>query len=185
MEKRTFWKRVIIIIITGANLLILYYNYRYVKRPSAPQTPVIQTPATNGQQEPTPETKPKMPAVVQNDGQQGQSGSSAIAIVRFESNLKLSPQSQEDLLKIFNTMSERPSMKIEVGGHTDNVGDPLVNLKLSVKRATAIRDYLVKLGISTDRIIVQGYGSTRAIADNNTEEGRAQNRRVEINIISV
>ncbi|CAM2168894.1 OmpA-OmpF porin, OOP family [Paraburkholderia sacchari] len=77
-----------------------------------------------------------------------------------------------------------PGKRILVAGHTDNVGDPPSNLKLSVARAAAVRDWLVDAsGISTTQFAIQGYGDTRPIADNGTQEGRARNRRVEITLV--
>ena len=77
---------------------------------------------------------------------------------------------------------ENPNYTIEVQGHTDNVGNYQQNLILSEKRAQAVRDYLIKKGVEANRISAHGYGSDRPIANNNTKEGRAQNRRVEFNI---
>jgi outer membrane protein OmpA-like peptidoglycan-associated protein/opacity protein-like surface antigen len=71
-------------------------------------------------------------------------------------------------------------VKIEAGGYTDNTGTPTANKKLSQKRADKVKDYLVAKGVEKDRITSVGYGATNFIADNGTEEGRQQNRRVEI-----
>ncbi len=71
-------------------------------------------------------------------------------------------------------------VKIEVGGYTDNTGTATANKKLSQKRADKVTDYLISKGIEKDRITSVGYGATNFIADNGTEEGRQQNRRVEI-----
>ena len=67
-----------------------------------------------------------------------------------------------------------------VEGHTDSVGNDSYNQKLSEKRAGAVRDYLVRQGIESSRITVRGYGESRPVATNATEEGRAQNRRADI-----
>jgi len=69
---------------------------------------------------------------------------------------------------------------IEIIGHTDSMGDASMNQKLSESRATAVKDYLVKQGIAADRITASGMGEDKAMADNDTAEGRAQNRRVEV-----
>jgi outer membrane protein OmpA-like peptidoglycan-associated protein len=73
-----------------------------------------------------------------------------------------------------------PESKIVVEGHTDSQGKPAFNKELSLARAASVRDYLVSRGIAADRVSAQGLGSTRPIANNNTAEGRADNRRVEI-----
>jgi OmpA-OmpF porin, OOP family len=69
--------------------------------------------------------------------------------------------------------------KIEIGGHTDNTGDPNFNTTLSQDRANAVKDELVKLGVNADMLTTKGYGSTKAIADNSTSEGKLKNRRIE------
>ncbi len=71
-------------------------------------------------------------------------------------------------------------IKVEVGGHTDNVGTPESNLKLSQDRAQAVMAALVQRGVPAARLTAKGYGQTAPIADNRTEDGRAKNRRVEL-----
>jgi outer membrane protein OmpA-like peptidoglycan-associated protein len=71
-------------------------------------------------------------------------------------------------------------LRVEVGGHTDNVGTPEANQRLSQERAKAVMAALVERGIKADRLTAKGYGQTSPIADNRTEEGRAKNRRVEL-----
>ena len=80
-------------------------------------------------------------------------------------------------------MAKKPNWRLKISGHTDNTGDAVANLKLSEKRAEAVKKYLVSKGIAADRFKVEWFGSTRAIADNNSEEGRQKNRRVEMLII--
>ena len=72
------------------------------------------------------------------------------------------------------------SMYVRIVGHTDNTGNDAINNPLSIERAQRVRDYLVARGINAERIVVEGRGSREPIADNGTESGRAQNRRVEI-----
>lgn len=76
-------------------------------------------------------------------------------------------------------MTHKKSVKIEISGHTDNVGDKKANKTLSQKRAEAVRDYLVSKGIDAARITAVGYGDTKPAAPNTTEEGRQKNRRIE------
>ncbi len=73
--------------------------------------------------------------------------------------------------------------KLRVEGHTDSRGGKRFNRRLSKKRAAAVRRYLIDKGIDEDRLSSKGYGSSKPIANNNTEEGRSENRRVEFNII--
>lgn len=77
-----------------------------------------------------------------------------------------------------------PDKRILVAGYTDNVGNPQSNLTLSTARAEAVRDWLVEAsGIPATQFAIQGYGDTRPIADNDTDAGRAKNRRVEITLV--
>jgi OOP family OmpA-OmpF porin len=70
-------------------------------------------------------------------------------------------------------------MRIEIQGHTDNKGAAAYNLKLSDRRAASVRKYLVAHGVATDRLVSRGYGLTRPIVPNDTEQNRALNRRVQ------
>ncbi len=76
-------------------------------------------------------------------------------------------------------LNENPEYFIEIVGHTDDRGDSDVNLKLSQNRADAVRKYLISKGVNSERITAVGKGEDEPIADNETEEGRAKNRRVE------
>jgi len=78
------------------------------------------------------------------------------------------------------TLKERGDMKVEVAGHTDYIGTEEYNMGLSVRRADAVRNYLIDKGIAADRLTVKGYGESQPIADNATEAGRFMNRRVEL-----
>ena len=80
-------------------------------------------------------------------------------------------------------MKVNPSMIIEVGGHTDNVGDDATNMKLSHDRAKAVREYLVNAGIGANRVQAKGYGESNPIATNDTDDGRRSNRRTEFIIL--
>lgn len=93
-------------------------------------------------------------------------------------------QSYKELTNLVNLMQDNPKMRIEIGGHTDDQGSASYNLRLSESRAKAVADYLIAKGIDPKRLQYRGYGKTRPIADNKTEEGQAKNRRVEIKILS-
>ena len=77
----------------------------------------------------------------------------------------------------------QPNMTVEIAGHTDNRGAETYNFGLSVKRAEAVRDYLVDAGVSGDRLKARGYGESKPRASNDTAEGRQKNRRVELTVI--
>jgi outer membrane protein OmpA-like peptidoglycan-associated protein len=95
----------------------------------------------------------------------------------------LSPQSNVELEKAVDLLKTNPTMTIEVGGHTDNVGDDAYNMKLSHDRSKSVREYLVKAGIGSERVQAKGYGESNPIATNDTEDGRKANRRTEFVIL--
>lgn len=95
----------------------------------------------------------------------------------------LKPESGPELKRILQVMTENKSLVIEISGHTDNTGSDEINDKLSLERANAVKDNLLKGGIDTSRIRTKGYGKSKPKADNSTEEGRQINRRVEIEIL--
>ena len=86
--------------------------------------------------------------------------------------------------KLVQLMNENPGLKIEIGGHTDNVGKPADNLTLSNNRAKAVINYLVSKNIPAQRLTAKGYGETKPVADNKTDDGRALNRRTEMKVVS-
>lgn len=92
----------------------------------------------------------------------------------------IKPDSAGTLDAAANALKAAAALRIEVAGHTDNVGTPEANLKLSQDRAQAVMAALTERGIKADRLTAKGYGQTAPIADNRTEDGRAKNRRVEL-----
>jgi outer membrane protein OmpA-like peptidoglycan-associated protein len=100
--------------------------------------------------------------------------------VLFDSGkAKIRPESFPRLDSVVEFMTHKPSARIEISGHTDNVGNPKQNKALSHKRVQACRDYLISKGIDGSRIEAVGYGDERPIASNDTDGGREQNRRIE------
>ena len=95
----------------------------------------------------------------------------------------LKPKSKVELDKLVKFLTKNPTVKIELGGHTDNVGTSKANLLLSNNRAKAVYDYLVEKRVEILRLTTKGYGDTLPVADNSTEIGRAENRRTEFKII--
>lgn len=77
-----------------------------------------------------------------------------------------------------------PDVKVEIQGYTDNIGSEKNNMKLSVMRAQAVKDYLMRRGVSADRMVVKGYGESNPIASNKTAKGRAMNRRIEFKVLN-
>jgi outer membrane protein OmpA-like peptidoglycan-associated protein len=96
----------------------------------------------------------------------------------------LLPASFVELDKYVAYLKEKSNLKVEISGHTDNIGSDADNQLLSENRARAVVEYFVQNGISPERLTYKGYGSTKPIAGNQTDEGRAKNRRVEMKIIS-
>lgn len=103
--------------------------------------------------------------------------------VQFEqSSYVLLPESSTELNKLVQTMKANLQWHIHISGHTDNVGDPRLNLALSEQRAKVVATYLTRQGIADERITTEGFGGKQPIADNTTEGERSKNRRVEIKI---
>ena len=113
---------------------------------------------------------------------------SAAVVLRnifFDFNkFELKEESQVELDRVVHLLSENPTVKIQIEGHTDNVGTAADNLKLSENRAKAVVSYLKGKGIAADRLSSKGFGATKPIAANTTEEGRAQNRRTELKVVA-
>ena len=97
----------------------------------------------------------------------------------------LRPESFPELQKLFTLLFNNPDLIVEISGHTDNQGSDSHNATLSQNRANAVKNYLLKAGISAGAVKTAGYGAARPIGDNNTVFGRAQNRRIEMKIIGL
>lgn len=103
--------------------------------------------------------------------------------LQFSSNSsEVTPSIQKYLEQLAKIMLEDSDLRLVIRGHTDNTGTPAQNLELSLARANAVRDYLLEQGVVESRVFAFGYGETRPIASNDTEEGRKMNRRVELNL---
>lgn len=95
----------------------------------------------------------------------------------------LRTESYPELKRLIDFLNSNPAVRIEIGGHTDSVGSDENNLLLSQNRAKSVLDYLIQKGISAQRLTAKGYGETKPLADNQTNEGRQLNRRVEVKIL--
>jgi outer membrane protein OmpA-like peptidoglycan-associated protein len=138
-----------------------------------PEAATPQRPVANVNAEPVPEPSPVMTA-------SAEAKPTILQHVQFEqSSYVLLPESVPELSKLLQVLQDNPAWRIELIGHTDNVGDPRINQTLSEYRARVVMTYLTSHGIADDRIDTKGYGGSRPIADNATEGGRATNRRVE------
>lgn len=96
----------------------------------------------------------------------------------------LRPESLVELEEVVSLLKENPALKIQISGHTDNVGQDKDNLVLSNARAISVINYLMIHGIAPNRLVAKGYGAAKPIADNATEAGRALNRRTQLTVIS-
>ncbi|MPR36466.1 sodium-translocating pyrophosphatase [Salmonirosea aquatica] len=97
-------------------------------------------------------------------------------------NTTLRPESQDQLRNVADILGAYPDVNIKLGGYTDNTGDPSMNLQLSADRAASVKQSLVAMGVDASRLESEGYGEQYPIASNDTEEGRAQNRRTSIRV---
>ncbi len=106
--------------------------------------------------------------------------------ITFETNsAELNEDSYEELNRLVELMKKNPNIKVEISAHTDDVGSEEYNMKLSLRRAQSVVNYLKEHGIPEDRMIARGYGETRPLVPNDSEEHRAMNRRVELRILEI
>ncbi|MCL7956830.1 MAG: OmpA family protein [marine benthic group bacterium] len=95
----------------------------------------------------------------------------------------LTAEGRATVEEVAATLASLPGVRVEIAGHTDSVGEDDFNMDLSQRRAESVRNYLVELGLARDRFDTTGFGETRPIADNETEEGRHRNRRTEFRVL--
>jgi outer membrane protein OmpA-like peptidoglycan-associated protein len=95
----------------------------------------------------------------------------------------LKEESKTELDLIVKYMQTNPKIKVQISGHTDNVGDRVYNQKLSEKRATSVVDYLINAGIPKEQLVIKGFGEVKPQVENNSPENKAKNRRIEFEIL--
>ncbi len=104
--------------------------------------------------------------------------------VRFHFNSdRMKAESEARLQQVIDTLNAHPDVAMEIAGHTDSIGKAAYNRRLSLKRAEKVRDYLVEHGIAAERLRAKGYGESQPASDNNSDTGRAENRRVELRVL--
>jgi outer membrane protein OmpA-like peptidoglycan-associated protein/tetratricopeptide (TPR) repeat protein len=125
------------------------------------------------------------PIVIDIDLEKATEGSKAILNNIFfdVDKYALKEKSTSELQKIVRFLNSNPTIRVEIGGHTDNSGSDVYNRQLSEKRAMSVYDYLTAAGIDKKRLLLKGYGPDMPVASNDTEEGRQLNRRIEFRII--
>ena len=109
---------------------------------------------------------------------------SVLGVIFAPYSARIDANSHTVLDEVAAYLKRSPTVRVEIGGHTDSRGSALNNKKLSVKRAEAVRDYLVARGVSPQQLTVSGYGESRPLASNTTPLGRSRNRRIEFKILS-
>jgi outer membrane protein OmpA-like peptidoglycan-associated protein len=105
-------------------------------------------------------------------------------VINFATGSAQIPAGSHDFLnRVATAFKSAPvGSVVEVGGHTDNVGDSATNLQLSQQRADAVRNYLTQRGVNPDMLTARGYGDTRPLAANDSDTGRFRNRRIEFTV---
>jgi outer membrane protein OmpA-like peptidoglycan-associated protein len=105
--------------------------------------------------------------------------------VTFDANqAKILSSSRAILKELKEQLDKYPKIRIDILGHTGNLGNDQFNLTLSLQRAKKVKDYLAKMGVSESRLNYHGFGESRPVADNGTEEGRRKNRRIEFEVVA-
>lgn len=151
--------------------------------PEPEPEPVVAAP------EPEPADKPCytldeiIDLMAKNESIEGKTICAVDAITFDFAKSTIRPESHEYLDKLATTLI-RSNRRIEVKGHTDNVGSAEFNMDLSRQRAEAVVDYLVKKGVDRNKLTYSFYGMSRPLSTNDTDEGRAMNRRVEFTILN-
>ncbi len=103
--------------------------------------------------------------------------------VKFKKGRADISESSYPLLRVLASIARNCKTRLEIASHTDAQGDAAINMKLSQRRADAVRRHLVQIGVAPEQLVARGYGETQPVADNATEEGRRANRRVEFRVI--
>ena len=167
---------------------MLGVQYRFGSKPVPPApvpepAPVVVPPAP-------PPPAPPAPCTAGSDGEAlslaGCKAGDSLVLhgVNFEFDQdRLTANAQVLLDQVASELGSHPTIKVEIACHTDSKGSDSYNQKLSQSRATAVLDYLLGKGIDASRMTAQGFGESMPVADNQTDEGREQNRRVELKIV--
>jgi len=107
----------------------------------------------------------------------------AATAIQFETGKATIKKTSYKLLdEIVKILNDYPDYAMTIDGHTDNVGKPDKNLQLSKDRANSVKNYFVSKGVASDRLVTNGYGDTKPVASNKTAKGKAQNRRVAMDL---
>ena len=132
---------------------------------------------------PPPAPAPPVPVVTETSPAHKALAVAARSISFEASSAVLTAPSIKVLEQTVQILRDNPTLRLEIAGHTDSSGDPQQNRQISQQRAEEVMKYLIDHGITADRLHAQGYGADRPLTSNTTPEGRAQNRRVEFNLL--
>ena len=167
---------------------------RRLARLPAPAAPVVAPPQVIVQQAPPSRPDPSRseapaapgtPSVLEVERAVLETGLFATTEVNFEfAKADLLPTAAATLDVLADVLRRYPALRVEVGGHTDSVGSDALNERLSQRRAESVLEYLVRAGVGRERLSAVGYGEARPTASNETETGRALNRRVEFTVLN-
>jgi len=194
--KRWLWP-VIIIIVAIILACLWFFNRAKAPMPEAVQTPVTAPAATT----PPGQTQLKLPDGTELNVPESGIESQLVAFIQDSSKpvdkttwfnfdrlvfdtgkTTLQDSSQEQLNNVAAILKAYPNVHAKIGGYTDNTGNAAANLKLSAARAKSVMDALVAAGVDKSRLESEGYGDQHPVADNSTEDGRAQNRRIALRV---
>ena len=162
-------------------------DQEYASEPeSAPELEPEKTPAPEPEPEPEPEPVKEIKQAIKEAVKEEKKEFtidfeklSKQSLFEFNSD-KIAEDSYAGLNVVAEFLKETPNVSVKVEGHTDNIGAKEYNQKLSERRAKSVANYLIDKGVDSSRVTIQGYGFSKPIADNKTEEGRAKNRRTEL-----
>lgn len=141
---------------------------------------IVDEPAASGATAPA----PAPPTVAEQRCDDSMAGLLGSATIEFASNSSVIRTASNQLLDSIATAAKACPGRLRIEGHTDDVGRDRSNTTLSLRRAEAVRTALIRRGVAANRLIAEGFGDTRPIANNSTEAGRARNRRIEIRAVS-
>ena len=150
-------------------------GYFFCREKEVPPAPARPVPAPAPKPAPPPPPPPPPPAP--------EAGTKIISLegTHFDfDKATLRPEAMPKLQEAVRVMGENPTIKVNIEGHTDSVGSDEYNMRLSERRAQSVENFLVTKGVAADRLTPKGYGEGRPVSTNDTAEGRAQNRRVDL-----
>ncbi|MES2681955.1 MAG: OmpA family protein [Pseudomonadota bacterium] len=153
--------------------------------PEPEQTPEVPAEEPPPAPEPPPPEPPPPPPPCATGSLEGCKGGETVVLkgVNFDfDKATLTPNAKVLLDGVADSLIAHPEIKVEIGGHTDGRGADTYNQKLSQRRSESVQAYLADRGIAADRMSNKGYGESMPVADNNTDEGRETNRRVELKV---